>query len=473
MVNNDNTIPTLELQRIPHVGRQIFEYVGTPDLLQFRKVSETWKEIAEIVLVKRWRDNWSKAIVETDLQANFEVLEKKPNIQIRDVGWVAAFNNEIEYSIIKSLMEHPNANNIQDINRMMRQVKLPNNTNPLLYACNFGNLKVVKLLLDYSGISEDIDLNVKEYWERRLLRKEPGWTGFTRACKNGHVDVVELFLNHSKTFKIDLNTRDCIEWTALHYACSKGHTKVVELLLNHSEGEEIDFNARNIQGETAFILACQRGHIDVVRLLLDNSAIKNIDLTIEDHHDGWNGFMWSCRTRHSRRAVELLRLFLDHPEMENIDLTIGSHSGLTALMIACQIGHDQVVSLLLDYSGSKDIGLNIRDNSGKTAFMLACTRPATPTTNVIRLFLEHSESKKIHLNLRDNDGMTGFMLAYRSNILMDSSLPNVGSYVAELLLKNSAEKNIELPLDALEYPGTLVRAIEARKVRKFFQYLPF
>ena len=57
MVNNDNAMPTLELQRFPHVGRLIFEYVGTPDLLQIRKVSETWKEIAEIVLVKRWRDS--------------------------------------------------------------------------------------------------------------------------------------------------------------------------------------------------------------------------------------------------------------------------------------------------------------------------------------------------------------------------------------------------------------------------------
>ena len=99
MKNNDNTIPTLELQRIPHVGRQIFEYVGTPDLLQFRKVSETWKEIAEIVLVKRWRDNWSKAIVETDLQANFKVLEKKPNFQIRDVGWVELLIMKLSFQL--------------------------------------------------------------------------------------------------------------------------------------------------------------------------------------------------------------------------------------------------------------------------------------------------------------------------------------------------------------------------------------
>ena len=167
--------------------------------------------------------------------------------------------------------------------------------------------------------------------------------------------------------------------------------------------------------------------------------------------------MWSCRTRISRKAVELVGLFLNHPEMKNIDLTIGSHTGFTALMIASQNVHDQVVSLLLDYSESKDIGLNVRDNSGKTAFMHACAKPYT--TSIDKLFLEHSESKKIQLNLRDNDGMTGFMLAYRSNILMDSSLPIrysivalEGSKVAELLLKNSTEKKIELPLDALKFP---------------------
>ena len=142
------------------------------------------------------------------------------------------------------------------INRMMRQVNLANNCSTFLYACNFGNLKVVQLLLDYSWISEDIDLNVEGYSERI---NKPGRTGFMLACKIGHVEVVECLLKHSKTFNIDLNTRDYLEWTAVHWACTRGHTKVVELLLNHSSGEEIDFNARNNLGDTAFILACQKG----------------------------------------------------------------------------------------------------------------------------------------------------------------------------------------------------------------------
>ena len=482
MTNNDNTIPKLELQSIPHVGQQIFEYVGTPDLLQFRKVSETWKEIAEEVLVKRWRDNWTKAIVRTDLQVKFEALEKDPNVNAEFDGWwfSSLVTNETEYSILKSLMEHPYANNIHDINRMMQQVNLPNRNNLFLYACKFGNLKVVKLLLDYSGINDDFDLNVKDNLEWKLPRKEPRMTGFIWACRNGHIEVVEFLLDQSN---IALNIRDTSGKTALHYACSKGRTKIVELLLNHSGGEEIDFNARNNQGRTPFSLACTLGSIDVVRLLMDNSTIKNIDLNVRDDN-GWNGLMWCCRFTNPR-TIEVVRLLLEHPVMENIDLTICCNSGRTALMLACKHGlgyGDGMVSLLLDHSDSKDLGLNIRDNSGKTAFMIACNRPPDDireTTRIVRLFLEHSESKNIQLNLRDNDGMTGFLLAYRKSILMASS--NLIGYqmdswvhsTTELLLKKSAEKNIELPFDAQEYPEMVDREIEAEKVRKYFEYLPF
>ena len=41
---------------VPHLGEQIFDYIDTPSLIQFRFVSHTWKIIAENVLVNRWKD---------------------------------------------------------------------------------------------------------------------------------------------------------------------------------------------------------------------------------------------------------------------------------------------------------------------------------------------------------------------------------------------------------------------------------
>ena len=40
---------------IPHVGENIFENIDTEELLQCLLVSQTWKILAESVLVKRWK----------------------------------------------------------------------------------------------------------------------------------------------------------------------------------------------------------------------------------------------------------------------------------------------------------------------------------------------------------------------------------------------------------------------------------
>ena len=40
---------------IPHVGEQIFETLNTHQLVNCLEVSETWKVLAETVLIKRWK----------------------------------------------------------------------------------------------------------------------------------------------------------------------------------------------------------------------------------------------------------------------------------------------------------------------------------------------------------------------------------------------------------------------------------
>ena len=52
------------------------------------------------------------------------------------------------------------------------------------------------------------------------------------------------------------------------------------------------------------------------------------------------------------------------------DLNARTNDGCTAFMIACGLGHKDVVKLLLDYS--EDIELNARSICGGTAFMFAC-----------------------------------------------------------------------------------------------------
>ena len=40
---------------IPHIGERIFGSFDTPGLKNFLEVSETWKVLAENVLIKRWK----------------------------------------------------------------------------------------------------------------------------------------------------------------------------------------------------------------------------------------------------------------------------------------------------------------------------------------------------------------------------------------------------------------------------------
>ena len=46
---------------IPHVGELIFESLDTPELIKCLEVSETWRELAENVLIKRWKGKMFEA----------------------------------------------------------------------------------------------------------------------------------------------------------------------------------------------------------------------------------------------------------------------------------------------------------------------------------------------------------------------------------------------------------------------------
>ena len=60
---------------IPHVGELIFESIDTPELIQCALVSETWKILAENVLVKRWKGRMFEACQSGNVQIVKLLLE--------------------------------------------------------------------------------------------------------------------------------------------------------------------------------------------------------------------------------------------------------------------------------------------------------------------------------------------------------------------------------------------------------------
>ena len=209
---------------IPHVGELIFERIDTPGMFQCALVSETWKVLAENVLIKRWKG---------------KILE-------------ACKNGETK--VVQLLMKHFNSEE-SGLN-----IKDEEGRSAFMWGCYFGHKDIVILLLD---LSDSIELNAKD--------NNGGCTAFILACYNGQKDVVKLLLDHSE--RIDLNARtNNGGFTGLMLACTTGDKDVVQLLLNHSNSR-IEVNATNNDDWTAFRIACLYGHKNIVQLLLEYSDI--------------------------------------------------------------------------------------------------------------------------------------------------------------------------------------------------------
>ena len=135
---------------IPHVSELVFESLKTQDLIKCLEVSQTWKELAENVLIKRWKGKM------------FEACKTG------------------ETKIVQLLLEccttEENGLNFKDTNGLTA----------FMWACNKGHKYIVQLFL---GHSDRIDLNA---------RGIAGMTAFMTACSNGQKDVVKLLLDHLK-----------------------------------------------------------------------------------------------------------------------------------------------------------------------------------------------------------------------------------------------------------------------------------
>ena len=75
---------------IPHVGEQIFETFDTQELIKFLEVSETWKVLAENVLIKRWKGKMFEACKNGETKVVQLLLERcsseEIGLNIKDIN---------------------------------------------------------------------------------------------------------------------------------------------------------------------------------------------------------------------------------------------------------------------------------------------------------------------------------------------------------------------------------------------------
>ena len=299
---------------IPHVGELIFESIDTPELIKCLNVSETWRELAGNVLIKRSKGNMYIKIFDACKSGNTKVAQHlMVNLNEDELFQSALVSNTWKFlaenvlikrwkgKIFSKMCEACKSGETKVVQLLLERcyfeetglnIEDEMGMTALMWACYKGHKEVVQLLLDH--FDQHIELDA---------RNDDGMSPLMWACHEGHKDVVKLLLDHSK--RIELNSRNKFGKTAFTLACKNGHKSVVKLLLDHTE-KNIDLNARCISGMTALMYACSHGQKDVVELLLDNC--ERIDLDARDN-DNWTAFMWA------RRQEDAIQLLLKHSDI--------------------------------------------------------------------------------------------------------------------------------------------------------------
>jgi len=150
-------------------------------------------------------------------------------------------------------------------------------------ACCFGDLEILKLLIDKgSDVTASDDggrtplhlalMKGHEVVARLLIDKgadvtaadKAGWTPLDRASEKGHMGLAQLLIEKGA----DATAADEFGWTPLHVASSSGHEEVAGLLIDKGA----DPSACLKDGRTPLHQAVTEGHEGVVRLLIDRGA---------------------------------------------------------------------------------------------------------------------------------------------------------------------------------------------------------
>lgn len=182
----------------------------------------------------------------------------------------------------------------------------------LLLSCEYGNIDVVKLMLDNNADVQYVGL--------------PGRNSLHVSAETGNSLILGMLLKVGA----DVNRSDKTGMTPLQYAAWQGNDVVSRKLVRHGA----DVNARDNEGMGAIHFAALMGHANILHLLNDNVA----DVSLRDNHNRTALHIAASEDK-SEFVASLLSLDSDPNSVDN--------NNQTALHCACIKGHCEIVKLLL------------------------------------------------------------------------------------------------------------------------------
>ena len=117
------------------------------------------------------------------------------------------------------------------------------------------------------------------------------------ACVKGYNEIVNIFVQNAKKFKVDLNAQDEDGCTGLMLAVGEGHLDTVTLLSQLEAN--VDLNKKDKWGTTPFMYACHEGHIEIVQYFIKLKETKGTKLVVlhDQDEDGDTAFHYACKAK--------------------------------------------------------------------------------------------------------------------------------------------------------------------------------
>ncbi|XP_068602317.1 ankyrin repeat domain-containing protein 50 [Brachionichthys hirsutus] len=192
---------------------------------------------------------------------------------------------------------------------------------PLILAAQEGHLSTVKLLLDrHSPIDH---------------RAYDGHSALSAALLEGHAEAAELLMRRGA----DTDVRDAEGRPLLYILVLEGFLEMATLLI---EKGGVPLESKDSEGRAALHVASWQGSVALVDLLLKHGADPN-----EQDTEGRPPLHSMAWTGHGKVGHCLL-------EANGIKIDLSCFQGATALSIAAQEGHANIVAMLLERGASPD-----------------------------------------------------------------------------------------------------------------------
>nr|XP_046259873.1 ankyrin repeat domain-containing protein 50 isoform X2 [Scatophagus argus] len=192
---------------------------------------------------------------------------------------------------------------------------------PLILAAQEGHWSTVRLLLDRRSPIDH--------------RAYDGHSALSAALLEGHAEVAELLMRRGA----DTDVRDAEGRPLLYLLVLEGRLEMTVLLI---EKGGVPLESRDSEGRTALHVASWQGCVEMVDLLLKHGANPNAQDS--EGRPPMHSVAW---TGHAEVGRHLL-------EGSGVNIDLACYQGATALSIAAQEGHANIVAMLLERGANPD-----------------------------------------------------------------------------------------------------------------------